>query len=47
MKSQVTTQYFRFLTKSGGYIWLQSNATLDQNSRASRQVFVFVNNVLT
>ncbi|XP_058983966.1 protein single-minded isoform X2 [Musca domestica] len=47
-KGQVTTKYYRFLTKGGGWIWVQSYATLVHNSRSSRQVcIVSVNYVLS
>lgn len=47
-KGQVTTKYYRFLTKSGGWIWMQSYATLVVNTRASRpQCIVAVNYVLS
>lgn len=46
-KGQVTTKYYRFLTKSGGWIWMQSYATVVQNSRSSRPLcIVSVNYVL-
>ncbi|XP_014219350.1 single-minded homolog 2-like [Copidosoma floridanum] len=35
-KGQVTTRYFRFMTRSGGYVWMQSYATIVHNSRSSR-----------
>ncbi|KAM7363844.1 bHLH transcription factor single-minded isoform 2-T2 [Cochliomyia hominivorax] len=47
-KGQVTTKYYRFLTKGGGWVWIQSYATLVHNSRSSRQVcIVSVNYVLS
>ncbi|XP_073820112.1 bHLH transcription factor single-minded isoform X2 [Musca autumnalis] len=47
-KGQVTTKYYRFLTKGGGWVWVQSYATLVHNSRSSRQVcIVSVNYVLS
>ncbi|XP_031627182.1 protein single-minded isoform X2 [Contarinia nasturtii] len=47
-KGQVTTRYYRFLTKSGGWIWMQSYATVVQNSRSSRPLcIVSVNYVLS
>lgn len=39
-KGQVTTKYYRFLTKSGGWVWMQSYATVVQNSRSSRPLCV-------
>ncbi len=35
-KGQVTTRYFRFLVKDGGWVWLQSYATIVHNNRSSR-----------
>ncbi|KAK0173424.1 hypothetical protein PV328_006620 [Microctonus aethiopoides] len=47
-KSQVTTKYYRFLTKSGGWVWMQSYATIVNNSRSSRPLcIVSVNYVLS
>uniref|UniRef100_A0A1B0AKC2 Single-minded n=1 Tax=Glossina pallidipes TaxID=7398 RepID=A0A1B0AKC2_GLOPL len=47
-KGQVTTKYYRFLTKGGGWVWVQSYATLVHNSRSSRQIcIVSVNYVLS
>jgi len=36
MKNQVTTRYYRFLLKHGGWLWMQSYATIVHNSRSSR-----------
>ncbi|XP_063981419.1 single-minded homolog 2 isoform X1 [Diachasmimorpha longicaudata] len=48
LKSQVTTKYYRFLTKSGGWVWMQSYVTIVNNSRSSRpQCIVSVNYVLS
>ncbi|CAF4495746.1 unnamed protein product [Rotaria socialis] len=47
-KGQVTTRYYRFLTRNGGWIWIQSYATLVHNSRSSRpEVIVSVNHALS
>ncbi|CRL04843.1 CLUMA_CG017896, isoform A [Clunio marinus] len=47
-KGQVTTKYYRFMTKSGGWTWVQSYATVVQNSRSSRPLcIVSVNYVLS
>nr|XP_037875813.1 single-minded homolog 1 isoform X2 [Bombyx mori] len=47
-KGQVTSQYYRFLTKSGGWVWMQSYATIVHNSRSSRpHCIVSVNYVLS
>ncbi|KAF5273430.1 hypothetical protein FQA39_LY07447 [Lamprigera yunnana] len=35
-KGQVTTKYYRFLSKGGGWVWMQSYATIVHNSRSSR-----------
>ncbi|CAB0014223.1 unnamed protein product [Nesidiocoris tenuis] len=46
-KGQVTTKYYRFLTKGGGWVWMQSYATIVHNSRSSRpHCIVSVNYVL-
>lgn len=47
-KGQTTTKYYRFLTKGGGWVWMQSYATMVHNARSSRPVcIVSVNYVLT
>lgn len=47
-KSQVTTRYYRFLTRSGGWVWMQSYITIVNNQRSSRpQCIVSVNYVLS
>ncbi|KFB44932.1 AGAP010058-PA-like protein [Anopheles sinensis] len=47
-KGQVTTKYYRFLTKGGGWRWMQSYATLVHNTRSSRpHCVVSVNHVLS
>ncbi|KAG7201772.1 hypothetical protein KM043_004492 [Ampulex compressa] len=47
-KGQATTRYYRFLTKSGGWVWMQSYVTIVHNSRSSRpHCIVSVNHVLT
>ncbi|KAK6637048.1 putative secreted beta-glucosidase sim1 [Polyplax serrata] len=47
-KGQVTTKYFRFLTKDGGWVWMQSCATIVHNTRSSRpHCIVSVNYVLS
>lgn len=46
-KGQVTTKYYRFLTRDGGWIWMQSSATIVHNSRSSRpHCIVSVNYVI-
>lgn len=48
LKGQVTTKYFRFLTKNGGWAWIQSYATVVHNTRSSRpHCIVSVNYVLS
>ncbi|XP_071571556.1 uncharacterized protein Sim isoform X1 [Temnothorax nylanderi] len=47
-KGQVTTRYYRFLTKTSGWVWMQSYVTIVHNSRSSRpHCIVSVNYVLT
>lgn len=47
-KGQVTTRYYRFLTRTGGWVWMQSYATIVHNSRSSRpHCIVSVNYVLS
>ena len=47
LKGQVTTKYYRFLAKDGGWVWMQSYATIVHNSRSSRpHCIVPVNYVL-
>ncbi|EAA14581.4 AGAP010058-PA, partial [Anopheles gambiae str. PEST] len=46
-KGQATTMYYRFLTKAGGWRWVQSHATIVHNTRSSRpHCIVSVNYVL-
>ncbi|OQR73933.1 single-minded1-like, partial [Tropilaelaps mercedesae] len=48
LKGQVTTKYYRLLCKGGGWVWVQSYATIVHNSRSSRpHCVVSVNYVLT
>ncbi len=48
LKGQVTTKYYRFLTRDGGWIWMQSCATIVHNSRSSRpHCVVSVNHVIS
>ncbi|CAI9176085.1 unnamed protein product [Rangifer tarandus platyrhynchus] len=48
VKGQVTTKYYRLLSKLGGWVWVQSSATVVHNSRSSRpHCIVSVNYVLT
>ncbi|XP_055373815.1 protein single-minded [Condylostylus longicornis] len=47
-KGQVTTKYYRFLTRGGGWVWVQSYATVVHNTRSSRpHCIVSVNHVLS
>lgn len=47
VKGQVTTKYYRLLSKHGGWVWVQSYATIVHNSRSSRpHCIVSVNYVL-
>ncbi|XP_077261451.1 uncharacterized protein LOC143897029 [Temnothorax americanus] len=47
-KGQMTTKKYRFLTKNGGWVWMQSYMAIIKNSRSSRPpCIVFLNNVLT
>jgi single-minded len=47
-KGQVTTKYYRFMTKNGGWTWVQSYATVVHNTRSSRpHCIVSVNYVLS
>lgn len=47
-KGQVTTKYYRFMTKSGGWTWVQSQAHVVHNTRSSRpHCIVAVNYVLS
>lgn len=46
-KEQSVTKYYRFLTKEGGYVWIQSHMTI-LNTRSSRpHCIVSVNYVLS
>ena len=47
-KGQASSRYYRWLTRSGGWVWVQSYATIVHNSRSSRpHCIVAVNYVLT
>ncbi|RWS26480.1 hypoxia-inducible factor 1-alpha-like protein [Leptotrombidium deliense] len=45
-KSQTRTGYYRFLAKSGGYLWLQSEATLINDNNGQPFEIVSVNYVI-
>ncbi|OON15881.1 PAS fold protein, partial [Opisthorchis viverrini] len=48
IKGQVTTPYYRLMTKTGGWVWMQSYATIVHNSRSSRpNCIVSVNYLLS
>ncbi|XP_057177523.1 single-minded homolog 2 [Triplophysa rosa] len=48
VKGQVTTKYYRLLSKHGGWVWVQSCATIVHNTRSSRpHCIVSINYVLT
>ncbi|XP_043212764.1 protein single-minded-like [Amphibalanus amphitrite] len=47
-KGQSRTRYYRLLTKTGGWVWLQSYSTIVHNSRSSRpHCIVTINHVLS
>ncbi|CAF89974.1 unnamed protein product, partial [Tetraodon nigroviridis] len=47
-KGQCVTKYYRWIQKSGGYIWIQSSATIAINAKnASEKNIVWVNYVLS
>ena len=47
-KGQASSQYYRFLTKNGGWTWIQSYMTIVHNSRSSRpHCIVSVNYVIS
>jgi len=47
-KGQASTRYYRWMTRSGGWVWVQSYATIVHNSRSSRpHCIVAVNYVLS
>lgn len=46
-KGQCITKYYRWIQKNGGYIWIQSSATIAINAKnASEKNIVWVNYVL-
>ena len=47
-KGQASTRYYRWLTRGGGWVWVQSYATIVHNSRSSRpHCIVAVNYVIS
>lgn len=46
-KGQCVTKYYRWIQKNGGYIWIQSSATIAINAKnASEKNIIWVNYVL-
>ena len=46
-KGQASSRYYRWLTRGGGWVWVQSYATIVHNSRSSRpHCIVAVNYVI-
>ena len=35
-KGQASSMYYRFMSKNGGWVWVQSYLTIVHNSRSSR-----------
>ncbi|XP_077989073.1 uncharacterized protein LOC144443456 isoform X2 [Glandiceps talaboti] len=46
-KGQVVTKYFRWITKTGGYIWLQTSATITSTKNTNERVVVCINYILS
>ena len=47
-KGQASSKYYRFMSKNGGWVWVQSYLTIVHNSRSSRpHCIVSVNYVLS
>lgn len=47
-KTQAISTYYRFLTRNGGWIWMQSSCIVIANSKADRdQCILFINSVLS
>ena len=47
-KGQASTRYYRWLVRGGGWVWVQSYATIVHNSRSSRpHCIVAVNYVIS
>ena len=48
IKGQASSKYYRFMSKNGGWVWVQSYLTIVHNSRSSRpHCIVSVNYVLS
>lgn len=46
-KGQSVTKYYRWIQKNGGYIWIQSSATIAINTKnANEKNIIWVNYVL-
>lgn len=46
-KGQCVTKYYRWIQKNGGYIWIQSSATITINAKnANEKNIIWVNYVL-
>lgn len=46
-KGQCVTKYYRWIQKNGGYIWIQSSATIAINAKnANEKNIIWVNYVL-
>lgn len=46
-KGQCVTKYYRWIQKNGGYIWIQSSATIAINAKnSSEKNIIWVNYVL-
>jgi len=46
-KGQSVTKYYRWIQKNGGYIWIQSSATIAINAKnANEKNIIWVNYVL-
>ncbi|MEQ2289468.1 Neuronal PAS domain-containing protein 3, partial [Ameca splendens] len=47
-KGQCVTKYYRWIQKNGGYIWIQSSATIAINAKnSSEKNIIWVNYVLS
>ncbi|XP_070578516.1 neuronal PAS domain-containing protein 3-like isoform X4 [Ptychodera flava] len=46
-KGQVVTKYFRWMTKSGGYIWIQTSATITSTKNTNERLVVCINYILS
>ncbi|XP_022092962.1 neuronal PAS domain-containing protein 3-like isoform X2 [Acanthaster planci] len=46
-KGQMISHYFRWMCKSGGYVWVQSTATLAYARTSNDRSFMFINQVIS